>query len=286
MKLHQVGILLSLFGIVGITTPSNFNNVQAALPSPTIDINSISFRNDANFGQWGYYLGTDVWANGPDINALFEREADGTYWNYFTNFDFGGMEVTMEFNRSNTGWTSSSFYYVPYLTNSIGSNNTVGSISKTNLTFNNQTNKDYLLYLDISSTTDATISNYWYMSYNSTFVQVYSDVFRMNVASMKHIYIPSFTNFNIYIATSSSNSYFDAWYLDELGTSQAFIQGYDVGESAVLTSGGMFGVMETVLTGANAIFSIPVFGPTITLGTLALFPLLGVVIFFFKKVIQ
>jgi hypothetical protein len=286
MKLHQVGILLSVFGIVGITTPSNFNNVQAALPSPTIDINSISFRNDDNFGQWGYYLGTDVWSNGPDINALFEREADGIYWNYFTNFDFGGLEVSMQFNRSNTGWTSSSFYYVPYLTNSIGSNNAVGIVAnKVYLEFDNQTNKDYYFYFDQSLTGSprqyyVLLNNNYYVTYNNN-----NDFFVLNTAFTK-IFIPAYSNFKMYSTTNSNTHYFNAWYLDEIGTSQAFIEGYDVGESAVLTSGGMFGVMETVLTGANAIFSIPVFGPTITLGTLALFPLLGVVIFFFKKVIQ
>jgi hypothetical protein len=281
MKLHHVGILLSVFGIVGFTTPSNFNNVQAALPSPTIDINSISFRNDDDFGQWGYYLGTDVWENGPDINALFEREADGVYWNYFTNFDFGGMEVTMEFNRSNTGWASSSFNYVPYLTNSIGNDNTVGTLVKYIFSFDNQTSKDYKLTLDFSSTS----TNYSSRILYNDDIYIYTDI-RFLISTLRTFYIPAFTNFTIQTLSISSDIKFNAWYLDELGTSQSFIEGYDVGESAILTSGGMFGIMETVLTGANAIFSIPVFGPTITLGTLALFPLLGVVIFFFKKVIQ
>jgi hypothetical protein len=281
MKLHQVGILLSVFGIVGITTPSNFNNVQALLPSPTIDINSISFRNNANFGQWGYYLGTDVWANGPDINALFERESDGIYWNYFTNFDFGGMEVTMQFNRSNTGWISSSFNFVPYLTNFIGSNSTVGTITnKLYFQFDNQTNKDYLLYFDMSSSGDGNQFSYYYNS----LAPLIPNIMRNGVYNT--FYIPAFTEFTLHSNLTSNILYLDAWYLDEIGISESFLEGYDVGESAVLTSGGMFGVMETVLTGANAIFSIPVFGPTITLGTLALFPLLGVVIFFFKKVIQ
>jgi hypothetical protein len=285
MKLHQVGILLSVFGIVGVTTPSNFNNVQAVLPSPTIDINSISFRNDANFGQWGYYLGTDVWANGPDINALFEREADGIYWNYFTTFDFGGMEVTMQFDRSNSGWISSGFNFVPYLTNAIGSNNTVGDTRKYDFIFNNQTNKDYALFIDYSSSLVGTNLRQEYIIDNQSYY-LYVDHIRSSDDFLSKFYIPAFTQVNIRSLLSTASIYVDAWYLDELGTSQAFLEGYDVGESAVLTSGGMFGVMSTVLTGANAIFSIPVFGPTITLGTLALFPLIGVVVFFFKKVIQ
>jgi hypothetical protein len=286
MKLHQVGILLSVFGIVGITTPSNFNNVQAALPSPTLDINSISFRNDDNFGQWGYYLGTDVWANGPDINALFEREADGIYWNYFTFFDFDGIEVSMQFNRSNTGWISSSFNYVPYLTNKIGSDANVGTVTnKVYLQIDNQTNKDYYFSFDASDTAGST--RLWELTSNGYVLFNWSNYpTRFDSTSLFKFVIPAFTNVQLKAQSTFGQTYFNAWYLDEIGTSQAFLEGYDVGESAVLTSGGMFGVMETVLTGTNAIFSIPVFGPTITLGTLALFPLIGVVIFFFKKVIQ
>jgi hypothetical protein len=290
MKLHQVGILLSVFGIVGITTPSNFNNVQATIPSPTIDINSISFRNNDNFGQWGYYLGTDVWANGPDINALFEREADGSYWNYFSYFDFGGMEVIMEFNRSNSGWISSSFNFVPYLTNKIGSDGTVGSTSKLNLQFDNQTSNDHILYLDISSTGNYQDRIFELFYNNFRISDGYFNYVLLHTAdntTLMKFYLPSFSTLLLKSPDfETSTLYLNAWYLQDIGTSQAFIEGYDVGESAVLTSGGMFGVMSTVLTGANAIFSIPVFGPTITLGTLALFPLIGVVVFFFKKVIQ
>jgi hypothetical protein len=339
MKLHHVGILLSVFGIVGITTPSNFNNVQAALTAPAdydysyrqsnihiVDGSSWAVRNN---------LGSTL-----SILPIYSTSTDGAFLNFTTTFELlNNFEITQTFNRSNTPWTSvGGTSFKPSSTASaIGSNNSVGSIaSKLLFSFNNETKNHYRLYIDISST--PIFSNIWSISYPDLFTGSSPVIDTYFTGRFMVLYIPIFTRINFTSLNTSNPVYLDAWYLEDLGVSDGYttayldgyeqgadngytngysdgyidgydlgetdgyedgyaqgeddgyasglVDGYDQGATAMLTNGGMFGIMEDVLQGANAIFSIPVFGPTITLGTLALFPLLGVVIFFFKKVIQ
>jgi hypothetical protein len=108
-----------------------------------------------------------------------------------------------------------------------------------------------------------------------------------------------YTNLNWKTVTTTSARQFNAWYLSEvdadyvgpsdesfndgynLGYEDGYAEGVDVGMSDIR----MATLMGTVMNGVGGIFNIAILG-NITLGTLALFPLLGVMVMFFKKVIQ
>jgi hypothetical protein len=134
----------------------------------------------------------------------------------------------MTFNRSNTAWTVSP--YEPDTTK-IGSDNLVGAVRKTYLKFDNQTNKDYLLYFDFSSS--ANQGHYYEVSYNSTDMSnAYIDGFLLaiNSTNFTKLYIPAYTNFEVYGRENSVANYLDAWYLKDLGVSAAYDAGFDAGE--------------------------------------------------------
>jgi hypothetical protein len=327
MKINQLAILASVFGIVGFTTSSNFTNVSAALSAPS----SWDYKYTKESSFYEYKLSDTT---GAILTPSYTRTADGVYYNYQTTFTVvSGLQITQTFNRSNTSWVGGGSSYYPIDTK-IGSNGAVGSINnKMYFEFDNQTNKNYYLSIDFSS--GPTAFGGLNLSYdNLSQGTYYGSLFYEPNSMFIRILIPTFTNTKLFLNTTSGTRYFDAWYLEDLGVSEAYgqgendgydmgytqgyddgygegevdgydmgynqgyydgeedgyelglVDGYDQGATAMINNGGMFGIMEDVLTGANAIFSIPVFGPTITLGTLALFPLLGVVIFFFKKVIQ
>lgn len=179
-------------------------------------------------------------SNGTSTTTpLYTRTADSTYYNYTTTWDNGdsaiipsGLSITMTFNRSNTTWyDASSGNYVPSDTK-IGSNNTVGSIfNKVYLNVNNQTNKDYKFYLDQSSK-----GAEGYFTYEIDDERYYGDSVGSGTILMSHTVlnrwlIPAFSNVEIYVNSSSSTYYFDAWYLDDLGVSAAYSNGYDEGEA-------------------------------------------------------
>ncbi len=161
---------------------------------------------------------------------LYTRTADSTYYNYTTTWDNGdsaiipsGLSITMTFNRSNTTWyDAGSGNYVPSDTK-IGSDNTVGTIvNKWYLKFNNQTNKDYIIYLDNSSTLSVA---------NNVIVQgsAFNSVFAYGPSTLQPILLPSFDYVDIYVSSTGLTRYLDAWYLDDLGVSDSYNNGYDDG---------------------------------------------------------
>jgi hypothetical protein len=147
MKINKkLPILLGVITLSYISTLGQFKPVQteAALTAPT------SYT-------YSYYWNTieNEWAiTGTTSNSwqIYTRTADGIYYNYTTTRTLTtGLDVTMTFNRSNTNWFSSFGGYEPG-ESKIGSDNSVGTISsKIYLNFNNQTNKDYRLFLDFTS---------------------------------------------------------------------------------------------------------------------------------------
>ena len=181
-------------------------------------------------------------ANGtsPTSVALFTRTTDGAYYNYShtfsnsgshsntANYDLpDGLDITMTFNRSNTSWTDSSPTYTGYYPteNKIGSDATVGSVSnKLYLKFNNQTTKDYLLNLDISSTSSG-VGGANYEFQDNTNVLIYFP----RTEGFQNFYLPSYTNLEFYFSSTSTSRYFDAWYLKDLGVSASYDAGYDAG---------------------------------------------------------
>jgi hypothetical protein len=173
----------------------------------------------------------------PQYSSIpFTRTADGAYYNYsYTGTGGSGQgswpfEITMTFNRSTTNWDTALGGYEPYATTYIGSNNSVGAISyKISFEFDNNTSHDYKLKIDISSTSAfsssfyQTISNYTYGYYDS--LQYFTK------DSYNSIYIPAFSNVKLYRNYTSDSIYFNAWYLQDLGVSDAYTNGYDYGNS-------------------------------------------------------
>jgi hypothetical protein len=237
LYIKKISTLVGVGLISILSTFQSFTNVDAALTEPTnYDI--------AYTSVGGAFIMT---APGYTINStypLFTRTVDSTYFNYTHNFSSGqhtntsnfdlpeGLDITMIFNRSNTSWTdaSSAGYTGYYATDTkIGSNNTVGTIGrKVSINLINQTNKNYLFYLDISS---SGFEN-WQILYNSIDFQQSAATNRVyfNRSIMQIIYIPSFTNIEIYRETASTATYFDAWYLEDLGVSASYQEGYDNGQ--------------------------------------------------------
>ncbi len=169
--------------------------------------------------------------NGVDSIPLYTRTADGAYWNYTSTFNvIDGLSVTMTFNRSNTTWQASGTSWKPDQ-DKIGSNNTVGTVTKFSLSFSNQTPKDYLLYLDTSTTGSNFGLN---ISYNTQSFGYY-ELFNFQVYDGLNSYIiPSYSDILISNNTSSTR-YFDAWYLKDLGISDAYQAGYDANRGGILT---------------------------------------------------
>lgn len=216
-NLYLVGGLVALIGISSFNQP--FNNAHAALTAPTTwtfkytnqDSPGFKLRNSTSLISTPNYL----------------RTADSTYFNYTSTFTITtGLIATQTFNRSNSTWAfdAASGNYIPSAA-AVGSHNTVGTIArKWNFIFNNQTNKDYKLYLDISSTNRHTSMFLLYNSidYNFRFHDLSDQV-------LVQIYIPSYTNVEIYSRSTDDQRYFDAWYLQDLGISEAYEAGVDDG---------------------------------------------------------
>ena len=159
----------------------------------------------------------------------YTRTVDGAYYNYTnTSTITTGLQVTQTHNRSNTTWYDNAGTYIPNDTK-IGSNNTVGSLSKFYYKFDNQTNKDYLLYLDFSSTT-GDVNIFVNHEYDDLEYDTYDTTTLFNAGAYSKWYIPSYTKVEFTQNLSSNLRYFDAWYLLDLGVSASYDSGYDDGE--------------------------------------------------------
>ena len=209
-------------------------NTQATLTAPTTY--ALHYRPYDN-----PHPAPDFWELGNQARTsylhdpTYTRSVDSSYYNYTTTLDNSdhviiplGLEITMTFNRSNTSWTGTgSGGYYPTDYDKIGSNNTVGTvINKLYLSFNNQTNKDYLLYLDLKSNDNAGGNNHFYSNYNG-----YDDMYRFwyDAYTYLKIFIPAYNTFTFYKGSTSVNTYFDAWYLQDLGVSDSYTNGFDNG---------------------------------------------------------
>ena len=225
LKKKRILALLGVGLISALTSAPTLKDANAALTAPaSYDIN---YRwdsvNDDTFKLGSTSIGTYA--------PFYTRTSDGIYYNYSTTIDISdssllplGLEITMTFNRSNTAWFVSSSNYFPDQ-NKIGSDTTVGSVSnKIYLKFNNQTSKDYLLNLDISSTTSG-VGGANYEFQDNTNVLIYFP----RTEGFQNFYLPSYTNLEFYFSSSSTARYFDAWYLQDLGVSAAYDAGLDDG---------------------------------------------------------
>jgi hypothetical protein len=286
MKVNKIAILMGVAGLVYGTSSNAFYNVDASLTAPASY--HLNYQYDSSNGT--YLLGTTALNTYPTGLITYNRTVDGAYYNYSRLVDNSlfsivpsGLSITMTYNRSNTSWAGgfAGSRYIPTGT-AIGSDSTVGNTAiKYILEFNNQTTKDFLLYLDLSSSSNTQYADYFINTYNNI-VPV------MVKASLIQLFIPSYSNVKIQYKVSYSGSiatYVDGWYLKDLGVSSSYDEGYDDGENAVIASGGLQGIIEGVFEGIVAIFGIEIFSG-VSLGAVALFPLVITLFVFVMKIVK
>jgi hypothetical protein len=177
--------------------------------------------------------------NGVDSIPLYTRTADGIYFDYVTTSNIiDGLDVTMDFQRSNTTWQASGTSYKPD-ENKIGSDSTVGSLqNKSYLKFDNQTSKDYYLYYDNSSIGSGNFRDFEYTISSNSSVNIVNNSSNawFNVpTNFQRLFLPSYSYIEFRSLTTTGSIYFDAWYLKDLGISQAWQNGYDADTQGILT---------------------------------------------------
>jgi hypothetical protein len=272
---NKIFTLLSVFTLVGLTHSLTLKDANAALSAPA----SWTYKY-TNEDFPGYKIrSTTAVISTPS----YTRTADGVYYNYTnTSTITTGLTVQQTFYRSNTSWYDNAGLYIPSDTK-IGSNSSVGTLTKEYLKFNNQTSKDYYLYLDKSS--NAGFLNYEFLLNGREFVNTSAGLYMHVVTSLfMRLVIPSYSTFEM-TASSIINAalYSDAWYLLDLGVSDAYDAGYEQGDidgyedglgnnPNVLLSGfqAMVGILVNFML---MIFNLEVFGVSImsVFGILALF---------------
>jgi hypothetical protein len=272
---NKIFTLLSVFTLVGLTHSLTLKDANAALSAPA----SWTYKY-TNEDFPGYKIrSTTAVISTPS----YTRTADGVYYNYTnTSTITTGLTVQQTFYRSNTSWYDNAGLYIPSDTK-IGSNSSVGTLTKEYLKFNNQTSKDYYLYLDKSS--NSGFLNYEFLLNGREFVNTSAGLYMHVVTSLfMRLVIPSYSTFEM-TASSIINAalYSDAWYLLDLGVSDAYDAGYEQGDidgyedglgnnPNVLLSGfqAMVGILVNFML---MILNLEVFGVSImsVFGILALF---------------
>jgi hypothetical protein len=227
---NKIFTLLGVFTLVGLTHSFTLKDLNAALTAPASY--HLNYQYDALYEETFVLGSTSLGTFAP----IYTRTTDGAYYNYSTIIDNNassilplGLEITMSFNRSNTNWFSITGGYLPADTK-IGSTNGVGTIfNKTYVKFDNQTNKDYYLYFDISS--NAQFGNYQVVYNTQYLVNNSTDLFYTGTTNSTFLQflIPSYYSFEIYRLSTTAATYLDSWYLKDLGVSDSYDAGYDAG---------------------------------------------------------
>jgi hypothetical protein len=211
-----------------LTTLGKVKPALASLTPPT----SYDYSYTWNAAASEQYLNV----NGVDSIPLYTRTADGAYYNYTSTFEvIYDLDVTMFFGRSTTTWQASGISWKPDEAR-IGSDSTVGSITnKVSVTYSNQTSNDYLLYFDQSS---KGAQGYYAYKVNGQLVYgeaVGGGTILLIASGLNQFYIPAFSIVEMYVNVTASQYYFDAWYLRDLGISDAYQAGYDANRAGILT---------------------------------------------------
>ena len=217
-------LLVTMLSVgTALTTMGRLKPVAASLTPPT----SYDYSYTWNATDSEQYLNV----NGVDSIPLYTRTADGVYYDYVSTFNVvDGLNVTMDFQRSNTTWQVSGISYKPD-ESKIGSDNSVGTIpNKIKLTFDNQTSKNYTFWLDTSSTPG---DQAYFVLYNE--VQYFNYIVPARTTLGRTIYIPSYTKVQTNVSNTAGTSYFDAWYLQDLGISDSYQAGLDAETDGILT---------------------------------------------------
>lgn len=231
-NLYLVGGLVALIGISSFNQP--FNNAHAALTAPTnynysyrqSNVDTVSGNNWAIRNNGG-----SAYSSLPTYTQTY----DGQYYDYVHSGTqiVSGLTVSHTFNNSSTSWSqvSGSTYRPNNAATFIGSNSLSGTtIKKVYLTFNNQTNKNYYLYFDLSSTglafTEFRVlfnDNYYVGGWDT------NNEFPIYYNKLAKVLIPSYFKVEIFTHTVGAERFFDAWYLLDLGVSAAYEAGVEDG---------------------------------------------------------
>jgi hypothetical protein len=225
--MKQQLMLVAMLSVgTALTTMGRIKPVAASLtPPPTYDYSYTWNATDSE-----QYLNV----NGVDSIPLYTRIVDGAHYDYVSTINvIDGLDVTMNFQRSNTIWQASGMFYKPD-ENRIGSDNTVGSIAdKWKFTFDNQTKNNYRLYLDRSS---SPASGYTFVKFDGTiYGGVFNAILLAGSGNLNTVFLSAYTTLEWYIETTSTTQYIDAWYLQDIGISEAYQQGLDAETDGILT---------------------------------------------------
>jgi len=260
---NKIFTLLGVFTLVGLTHSFTLKDLNAALTAPASY--HLNYQYDALYEETFVLGSTSLGTFAP----IYTRTTDGAYYNYSTIIDNNassilplGLEITMSFNRSNTNWFSITGGYLPADTK-IGSNSSVGSkIGKVDLTFNNQTNLDYRLYVDTSSMTEL-----FYRYYVNDVLWDIDSYYYKNT-TLTNVLISSYTKIRLELPETSGARYFDAWYLEDLGVNGAYDAGVDAGygqgqDDADLLITGFQAMVGILVNFVLMIVNLEVFGVSI-----------------------
>jgi hypothetical protein len=232
--LALLGVGTLAYGSVNLT----FTQTQAALTKP-IDWTIGYYQNNVS-ADWllttkaigngtGAILNPGYTRSGTSPNYDYSSGFGGTGWDHgdFPNIIPNGLTINMVFGKSNTNWLSSGFGLFYPGGGPIGTSLTgVSSPLAIDITFDNQTNKNYLLVFDRSSSPQ---NNYYGIYYNNFQYGGNNNATLFAAANnLNNVFIPSYTNISLKIFSGYAE-YFDAWYLDDLGVNGAYTSGYDDG---------------------------------------------------------
>jgi hypothetical protein len=267
MKLkNKIYTLLSVFTLVGLTHSLTLKDLNAALTAPATfhysyrqaNVDTTSGNNWAIKNNGGTAFST--------IPA-YTQTYDGQYYDYVQTSPTTiktGLTVSHTFNNSSTSWTNivSTVYRPNNSANFIGSNSSSGNTSrKWYVNFDNQTSNDYKIFLDFSSTAD--IGRVYHLFLNG---EVYisnldsNRLYYVDPYKLFQIWLPSYSYVEFYTENNASNAnYLDAWYLQDLGVSDAYNAGYGIGETDGYSSGysdGLNNNPNILLNGFQAMVGI------------------------------
>lgn len=280
-----------------LTAPTNYNYSYRASNVDTVSGNNWAIRNN----------GGSAYSSLPTYTQTY----DGQYYYYVHNGTeiVSGLTVSHTFNRSTTSWSnvSGSTYRPNNAATFIGSNNTVGTLQKQEFIFNNQTNKNYVVYLDLSSSSTNVYYDYVYDS--NFYGGLFTSLLMAGSSNLNRIYLPSYTNLRLKSGSSSTQIVLDAWYLQDLGTaaswingnSEGYTEGYNDGELDGYTDGYTEGYdegyndgfgalpMQSMFTmafaGIAGIFNIAVIGG-LTIGNIIVAPIAIALLWFILGIVS
>jgi hypothetical protein len=304
MKINKIAILMGVAGLVYGTSSNAFYNVNADLTAPTNwnwgfrynatqDLFRLTNNNGSNYGWPGFVKTTASGYNSYSWNSEDGHFDDGDSSNDPTlpqTILPNGLNVEMTFNRSNTTWfdftnpDSDNYPYSFADDIKIGSDSTVGTAIKFSFQFDNQTNRDYYLNFDMSSTGGTNLGFYIYKGANE--YQIDSGG---SNATFHRVFIPSYTKVKLQTGSTTGAYYFDAWYLQDLGISDSWQNGYDDGytdgENDMVLTGGLPGMIANIFDALTGIMNVNIFGD-ITFGGLLLFPIVITLFVFIMKMVK